>query len=147
MDYKVKLLFQESLNFEVCADEGLPNLCHMKSVYENFLQILAELHSMIGFDPFDSLQATLASLSGKATGVSFQLPMPPSEDQTPTENERRSQALDSESMDEQCFMNILADRIITDIIRDPRNCGVIFDQRQRHFIRKSSDTRPSKTVL
>lgn len=101
---------------------------------------------MIGFDPFDSLQATLASLSGKATEVSFKLPILPVEDQTPRGDERRSQVLDSESMDEQCFMNILADRIITDIIRDPRNYGVIFDQRQRHFIRKSLDPRPSETT-
>ena len=120
----------------------------MKDIFFHFTCLLSEMQSTVEFDLLSSIYAAISGLI-HAKDHQFAGSRLPFTDSIASESDATPCYRDMSAFGDQCVVSLLGDSMSTNIIRDLRNLGIIFDPRKRRFMRKESDAQPgnaSKSV-
>lgn len=110
----------------------------MRSIYLIYVSLLSELQSMVGFDIISSLFTAVSGLATQedhhtsGSHLAFF-------DSIASESDITPYGRDPGVLNEQSLVSLLGESMATNIIRDPRNFGIIFDPKQRRFIKRNAD--------
>ena len=129
-------------SYGVClAEDGIHGFRQMKKTYMDLLCFLAELQSVVDFQIMPSVHSAIFGLV-KPDVHNVSGSHHPFLDSLASDGEVTPYSRDAVVFNEQCLVTLLADAISTNIIRDPRNLGIIYDPRKKRFIKRDADARP-----
>lgn len=124
-------------------EDGVQGFHHLETLFFHFLSLLCELQSMIEFD-------VLSSVIGAISAATMQEETHPSGSALPfldsiaSESDTTPFFKKTGAFSEHTLVSMLGEKMSTNIIRDPRNLGIIFDPKRRRFIKREGDARPGK---
>ena len=126
------------------AEDGIHGFRLMKKTYMDLLCFLAELQSVVDFQIMPSVHSAIFGLV-KPDVHNVSGSHHPFLDSLASDGEVTPYSRDAVIFNEQCLVTLLADAISTNIIRDPRNMGIIYDPRKKRFIKREADARPGRS--